>query len=139
MRLKDIMKAPAKTINRLTELGSQGMKGSLEKIKEIATTIQEIEDSLKAPPMLKNIENMTLTSEAMQNVAENIRNIRSELDATGIIEEARNTSTIVGMNSTFNKKIQNLKDLAADCKDIARSVKELTNELNLDTNKSAQS
>ena len=139
MRLKDITKAPAKAIKRLTELGSPGMMESLEKIKEIATTIQEIEDSLKAPPMLKNIENMTLTSEAMQNVAENIRNIRSELDATGIIEEARNTSTIVGMNSTFNKKIQNLKDLSLSCKDIARSVKELTNELKLDTNKSAQS
>lgn len=139
MRLKDITKAPAKAIKRLTELGSPGMMESLEKIKEIATTIQEIEDSLKAPPMLKNIENMNLTSEAMQNVAENIRNIRSELDATGIIEEARNTSTIVGMNSTFNKKIQNLKDLATSCKDIARSVKELTNELKLDTNKSAQS
>jgi len=139
MRLKDITKAPAKAIKRLTELGSPGMMESLEKIKEIATTIQEIEDSLKAPSMLKNLENMNLTSEAMQNVAENIRNIRSELDATGIIEEARNTSTIVGMNSTFNKKIQNLKDLAMSCKDIARSVKELTNELKLDTNKSAQS
>ena len=139
MRLKEITKAPAKAIKRLTELGSPGMMESLEKIKEIATTVQEIEDSLKASPMLKNIENMTLTSEAMQNVAENIKNIRSELDATGIIEEARNTSTIVGMNSTFNKKTQNLKDLAADCKDIARSVKELTNELKLDTGKSAQS
>jgi cell fate (sporulation/competence/biofilm development) regulator YmcA (YheA/YmcA/DUF963 family) len=139
MRLNDITKAPAKAIKRLTELGTPGMMESLEKIKEIATTIQEIEDSLKAPPMLKNIENMNLTSEAMQNVAENIKNIRSELDATGIIEEARNTSTIVGMNSTFNKKIQNLKDLATSCKDIARSVKELTNELKLDTNKSAQS
>jgi cell fate (sporulation/competence/biofilm development) regulator YmcA (YheA/YmcA/DUF963 family) len=139
MRLKDITKAPAKAIKRLTELGTPGMMESLEKIKEIATTIQEIEDSLKAPPMLKNIENMNLTSEAMQNVAENIKNIRSELDATGIIEEARNTSTFVGMNSTFNKKTQNLKDLAADCKDIARSVKELTNELKLDTGKSAQS
>ena len=139
MRLNDITKAPAKAIKRLTELGTPGMMESLEKIKEIATTIQEIEDSLKAPPMLKNIENMNLTSEAMQNVAENIKNIRSELDATGIIEEARNTSTIVGMNSTFNRKTQNLKDLAADCKDIARSVKELTNELKLDTGKSAQS
>jgi len=139
MRLKDITKAPAKAIKRLTEFGTPGMMESLEKIKEIATTIQEIEDSLKAPPMLKNIENMNLTSEAMQNVAENIRNIRSELDATGIIEEAWNTSTIVGMNSTFNKKIQNLKDLALSCKDIARSVKELTNELKLDTNKSAKS
>jgi cell fate (sporulation/competence/biofilm development) regulator YmcA (YheA/YmcA/DUF963 family) len=139
MRLKDITKAPAKAIKRLAELGSPGMMGSVEKINEIATTIQEIEDSLKAPPMLKNIENMTLTSKAMQNVAENIRNIRSELDATGIIEEARNTSTIVAMNSTFNKKIQNLKDLINSSKDIARSVKDLTNELKLDTNKSAQS
>jgi cell fate (sporulation/competence/biofilm development) regulator YmcA (YheA/YmcA/DUF963 family) len=139
MRLKDITNAPANAIKRLTELGTPGMMESLEKIKEIATTIQEIEDSLKAPPMLKNIENMNLTSEAIQNVEENIKNIRSELDATGIIEEARNTSTILGMNSTFNKKIQNLKDLAAACKDIARSVKELTNELKLDTGKSAQS
>jgi len=139
MKLKDITKAPAKAIKRLTELGTAGMIESLDKIKEIATNIQEIEESLKTPPMLKNIENMNLTSEAMQNVAENIKNIRSELETTGIIEEARNTSTIVGMNSSFNKKIQNLKDLAADCKDIARSIKELTNELKLDTSKSVQS
>jgi cell fate (sporulation/competence/biofilm development) regulator YmcA (YheA/YmcA/DUF963 family) len=137
MRLKDITQAPVKAIKRLTELGTPGMMESLEKIKEIATNIQEIEDSLKTPPMLKNIENMNLTSEAMQNVAENIKNIRSELDATGIIEEARNTSTIVGMDSTFNKKIQNLKGLTTSFKDIARSVKDLTNELKLDTNKSA--
>ncbi|HET7146899.1 MAG TPA: hypothetical protein VFI73_00210 [Candidatus Nitrosopolaris sp.] len=131
MRLIDIKKAPARAIKRLTELGSPGMMESLEKIKEIATTIQEIEDSLKTPPMLKNIENMNVTSQAMQNVAENIRNIRSEFDATGIIEEVRKTSTIIGMNSTFNKKIQNLTDLATSCKDIGRSVKELTNELKL--------
>lgn len=131
MRLIDITKAPARAIKRLTELGSPGMMESLEKIKEIATTIQEIEDSLKTPPMLKNIENMNVTSQAMQNVAENIRNIRSEFDATGIIEEVRNTSTIIGMNSTFNKKIQNLTDLATSCKDIGRSIKELTNELKL--------
>lgn len=139
MRLKDITNAPSNAIKRLTELGTPGMMESLEKIKEIATNIQEIEDSLKTPSMLKNIENMNLISEAMQNVAENIKNIRSELDATGILEEARNTSSIVGMNSTFNKKIQNLKDLGTDCKDIARSIKELTNELKLDTSKSAQS
>src|SRR6266487_6055819 len=101
------MKSPAKAIKRLTELGSPGMMESLEKIREIATTIQEIEDSLKAPPMLRNLENMNLASKAMQNAAENIRNIRSELDTTGIIDEARNTSIIVG------KKIQNSKDLAA--------------------------
>jgi cell fate (sporulation/competence/biofilm development) regulator YmcA (YheA/YmcA/DUF963 family) len=133
MRLKDITEAPAKAIKRLTELGSPGMMESLEKIREIATTIQEIEDSLKAPPMLTNLENMNLASKAMQSAAENIRNIRSELDTTGIIDEARNTSIIVG------KKIQNSKDLAASFKDIARSVKELTNELKLDTTKSAQS
>lgn len=132
MKLKDIMKSPAKAFKILTELGSPGMMESLEKIKEIATTIQEIEDSLKDPPMLKNIENMNLSSEAMQNAAVNIRTIRSELDATGIIEEARITSAL-------SKEIQNLTDLTTSFKDIARSVKELMDELKLDSHKSAQS
>ncbi len=130
MKLKDIMKSPAKAFKILTELGSPGMMESLEKIKEIATTIQEIEDSLKDPPMLKNIENMNLSSEAMQNAAVNIRTIRSELDATGIIEEARITSAL-------SKEIQNLTDLTTSFKDIARSVKELMDELRLDSHKSA--
>ncbi len=132
MKIKDIMKSPAKAFKILTELGSPGMMESLEKIKEIATTIQEIEDSLKDPPMLKNIENMNLSSEAMQNAAVNIRTIRSELDATGIIEEARITSAL-------SKEIQNLTDLTTSFKDIARSVKELMDELKLDSHKSAQS
>lgn len=130
MKLKDIMKSPAKAFKILTELGSPGMMESLEKIKEIATTIQEIEDSLKDPPMLKNIENMNLSSEAMQNAAVNIRTIRSELDATGIIEEAR-------IRSALSKEIQNLTDLTTSFKDIARSVKELMDELKLDSHKSA--
>jgi len=130
LKLKDIMKSPAKAFKILTELGSPGMMESLEKIKEIATTIQEIEDSLKDPPMLKNIENMNLSSEAMQNAAVNIRTIRSELDATGIIEEARITSAL-------SKEIQNLTDLTTSFKDIARSVKELMDELKLDSHKSA--
>src|SRR6266516_4088396 len=132
MRLKDITQAPVKAIKRLTELGTPGMMESLEKIKEIATNIQEIEDSLKTPPMLKNIENMNLSSEAMQNAAVNIRTISSELDATGIIEEARITSAL-------SKEIQNLTDLTTSFKDIARSVKELMDELKLDSHKSAQS
>jgi len=132
LKLKDIMKSPAKAFKILTELGSPGMMESLEKIKEIATTIQEIEDSLKDPPMLKNIENMNLSSEAMQNAAVNIRTIRSELDATGIIEEARITSAL-------SKEIQNLTDLTTSFKDIARSVKELMDELKLDSHKSASS
>ena len=130
MKLKDITNSPAKAFKILTEIGSPGMMESLEKIKEIATTIQEIEDSLKDPPMLKNIENMNLSSEAMQNVAVNIRTIRSELDATGIIEEARITSAL-------SKEIQNLTDLTTSFKDIARSVKQLMDELKLDSHKSA--
>ena len=130
MKLKDIMKSPAKAFKILTELDSPGMMESLEKIKEIATTIQEIEDSLKDPPMLKNVENINRSSEATQNVAANIRAIRSELAATGIIEEARNTSAL-------SKKIQNLADLTTSFKDIARSVKELLDELKLDSHKSA--
>ena len=130
MKLKDIVKSPAKALKTLAELRSPGMIESLEKIKEIATTIQEIEELLKDPSMLKNIESMNLSSEAMQNVAVNIRTIRSELDATGILEEARITSALT-------KKIQNLTDLTTGFKDIARSVKELTDELKLDSHKSS--
>lgn len=130
MKLKDITKSPAKAFKILTELGSPGMMESIEKIKEIATTIQEIEDSLKEPPMPKNVENINWSAEAMQNVAVNIRAIRSELDGTGIIEEARNTSVL-------SKKFQTLTDLTTSFKDIARSVKELMDELKLDSHKSA--
>lgn len=130
MKLKDIVKSPAKALKTLAELRSPGMIESLEKIKEIATTIQEIEELLKDPSILKNIENINLSSEAMQNVAVNIRTIRSELDATGILEEARITSAL-------SKKIQNLTDLTTGFKDIARSVTELTDELKLDSHKSS--
>lgn len=130
MKLKDIVKSPAKALKTLAELRSPGMIESLEKIKEIVTTIQEIEELLKDPSMLKNIENMNLSSEAMQNVVVNIRTIRSELDATGILEEARITSAL-------SKKIENLTDLTTGFKDIARSVKELKDELKLDSHKSS--
>jgi len=58
MNLKDIRGISSDSIKLITEFGSPGMTDSLNKIKEIASTVQEITASLEDPEMVKNIENV---------------------------------------------------------------------------------
>jgi hypothetical protein len=63
MKLKDVKEISSDGIRFITELGSRGMTILLNKIKEIASTVQEFTDSLEDPQMVSNIKSMHSTFE----------------------------------------------------------------------------
>jgi cob(I)alamin adenosyltransferase len=64
---------------------------SLERIRETATIAQSIIESFKDPQMMKNLENLRITADAMQNITVKVEKMIKEIKQTGVIDEASTT------------------------------------------------
>jgi lipid A disaccharide synthetase len=127
MKLKDIKEISSDSVRIITEFGSPGMTESLNKIKEIASVIQETTKSFEDPQMVKNIENMRKAFEGMKDAGDRMKSVFAEVKETGIIDEAKNMANSVKNMAGSNN--QDLKELINTFKDTMRSVKSLANEI----------
>ena len=134
-KLGDIKDTTSNIVSIITELGSPDTIQSLDRIKETAKTVEGIMESLKDPGMVKNIENMRLASESMQNAAAKMNEAVSQLKESGIIEEAKETTKSVRskLNSfgDGDNGSQNLKDMVIALKEMIQSVKALVDEIKI--------
>ncbi len=133
MRLKDIKEISSDSVRLVTEFGSPGMIESLRKIKEIASIVQEITDSIEDPQMVNNLERINLermrtASEALQHAGDRIRNVSTRVNETGIVDETKSLALSV-KNKRDSKSEQNLKEIIIAFKDAVKSIKSLANEL----------
>jgi predicted RNA-binding protein with EMAP domain len=129
MKLKDIRGISSDSIKLITEFGSPGMTDSLNKLKEIASTVQEITASLEDPEMVKNIENVRSTSEAVQDVRDRTKGILAQLNEAGIIAETKKMASSVKSQRESFKSNQDLNEMIVSLKETVRSVRTLVAEL----------
>jgi len=129
MKLKDIRGISSDSIKLITEFGSPGMTDSLNKLKEIASTVQEITASLEDPEMVKNIENVRSTSKAVQDARDRTKGILVQLNESGIIAETKKMASSVKSKRESFKSNQDLNEVIVSFKDTVRSVRTLVAEL----------
>lgn len=129
MNLKDIRGISSDSIKLITEFGSPGMTDSLNKIKEIASTVQEITASLEDPEMVKNIENVRSTSKAIQDAGVRTKGILAQLNESGIVDETKKMASTVKIKRESMKSNQDLKEMIVSLKDAIGSVRSLAAEL----------
>jgi protein subunit release factor A len=129
MKLKDIGRISSDSIKLLTEFGSPGMTESLDKIKEIASTVQEITSSLEDPEMVKNIENVRSTSKAIQDTGDRTKGILAQLNESGIIDETKKMASSLKSKRDSIQSNQDLKEMISSLRDTFRSVRSLAAEL----------
>jgi methyl-accepting chemotaxis protein len=126
MKLKDIKEISSDSVRIITEFGSPGMTESLNRMKEIASVMQETTKSFDDPQMVQNIENVRKAFEAMKDAGDRMKNVLAEVKGTGIIDEAKDMADSVKNMASSNN--QNLKEFINTFKDTLRSVKSLANE-----------
>lgn len=129
MKLKDIGRISSDSIKLLTEFGSPGMTESLDRIKEIASTVQEITASLEDPEMVKNIENVRSASKAIQDTGDRTKGILTQLNESGIIDETKKMATSLKSKRDSIQSNQDLKEMISSLRDTFRSVRSLVAEL----------
>lgn len=129
MKLKDIGRISSDSIKLLTEFGSPGMTESLDRIKEIASTVQEITSSLEDPEMVKNIENVRSASKAIQDTRDRTKGILTQLNESGIIDETKKMASSLKSKRDSIQSNQDLKEMISSLRDTFRSVRSLVAEL----------
>ncbi len=130
-RLKDIRETTSDAVSIIRELGAPGVQDSLGKILETTKTAKEIVDALKEPEFVKNIENIRLTTESMQDASIKIENTIRELKQTGVLEQAReaiSTANNVLDSLSSNKDFGEMNEIL---KATLSSIRDLVDELKL--------
>ena len=104
---------------------------SIREIKRINNIIIDIGNLFNYPVVIKTMEKIDLTAEAMKTAAENTKNTILALEQTGILYESK--KIIMASRKTINlrKSTQNLGEIINITKGLEKSFRELINELKL--------
>jgi hypothetical protein len=102
---------------------------SFREIKEINNIIISIRNLFNDPVILKNLEKINLTREAMKNAVENTKNTIAALDQTGILYESKMVILTSKKRINLSENAQNLGKISNVTIELAKSFRELINEL----------
>ncbi len=132
-KLHDIKETTSNAVEIIRQIGSPEIQGTLNKVKDTVTIVNEMMQSLKTPEMLQNIENFRLISENMNEASTKIQNTMQQLKDTGVVEESTDLIKFAkGKINSFGGGIsggQNLHDVSTATKDMLVSINYLVNEL----------
>ena len=108
----------------------------MDKVRQTATIAKEIMESLKSPEMVKNIENIRLITDNMNEASTKMKDTMKQLKETGVIDEAKELiksakGKIDSFGGTGEGSIsgQDLRDVATSVKEMLVSIKGLVDEL----------
>jgi ABC-type transporter Mla subunit MlaD len=135
-KIHDIKQTASNAVEIMRQIGTPGVQDSLNKVKETATIVNEIIQGLKTPEIVKNIENLRLISENMNEASTKMQNTMQQLRETGVIDEATELiKSTKGKIDSFDDggegsiNGQDLRDVSTATKEMLVSIKDLMNEL----------
>ena len=110
------------------KLSIRGAYRSLKKIYQINQGVKEIRKSLSEPEMIKNMDNMRLAAEAIENTSKKLESSILEIEKTGIFEEASEVLKAARENKN------NISEITSAVKEMQMSITALRDELELTAN-----
>ena len=135
-KIHDIKQTASNAVEIMRQIGTPGVQDSLNKVKETATIVNEIIQGLKTPEIVKNIENLRLISENMNEASTKMQNTLQQLRETGVIDEATELiKSTKGKIDSFDDggegsiNGQDLRDVSTATKEMLVSIKDLMIEL----------
>ena len=101
----------------------RGVYRSLKKIYQINQGVKEIRKSLREPEMIKNMDNMRLAAETLQNTSRNLKSSIQEIKRIGVFEEASEVLRVARENKS------SMSEITSEVKEMQVSITALRNEL----------
>jgi DNA repair ATPase RecN len=108
---------------RQTKLSIRGVYRSLKMIYEINREVKETRKSLGEPELIKNMNNMRLAAETMQNTSKTLDGSIQEIKSTGVFNEASELLRITHENKS------SMSEVISAVKEMRVSITALRNEL----------
>ena len=101
----------------------RGVYRSLKMIYQINQEVKETTKFLGEPEMIKNMNNMRLAAETMQNASKNLDSSIQEINRTGVFEQASEILRVARENKS------SMSEVTSALKEIQISITALRNEL----------
>lgn len=132
-KLHDIKVTTSNTVEIIRQIGSPEVQGTLNKVNETATIVNEMMQSLKTPEIVQNIENFKIISQNMNEASTKIQSTMQQLKDTGVVDESTELIKFAkGKINSFGDGLTTGKDLhevSTATKDMLVSINYLVNEL----------
>ena len=88
-KLHDIKETASDAVEIMRELGTPGVRESFDIIKEVAVIAKEMMETMKTPEWQRNMENIRVISENMNNTSIRVDRVSKELKETGFIDDGK--------------------------------------------------
>jgi len=129
-KLKEIRETVSAAVEIMHQIRSPGVQESFGNIMYTAEIVKEIIEVLKTPEMIKNIENVRLIAENMNDVSTKMQNTLKHLEETGIITEAMGlVKSAKNTMDSFSGSGQDLHEISTSIKEMFKSIRVLVDEL----------
>ena len=131
-KLKDIRETVSGAVELMQHLRDPRMQESFGKITDAAMAAKEIIKDLQTPEMVRNIENVRLISENMNQASGRMQDSLKQLEQTGVINEAKGlVKSAKGAVDLIGENGRDLPQMATAIKEMINSVRDLVDELKL--------
>ena len=112
-------------------IGNPGVLASLSNVKDTASKINEIIQSLQTTEMVKNIENLRVISENMNSVSEKMQGTVKELKESGIIDKTASLvdSAKLKIDSFDGDSSKGIHEVITSSQEMFASITGLVNEI----------
>lgn len=128
-KLREIKETVSGAVEIIHQIRSPGVQESFGNIMDTAKIVKEIIEDLKTPEMVKNIENVRLISENMNDVFSRIQNTLKHLEETGVINDTRElVRSAKNTMDSFSGSGQDLHEISGSIKEMFKSVRTLVDE-----------
>ena len=118
-KIKEIKESVSGIVEIIRQIRAPEIRESFDKILDTSTIAKEIIESLKAPEMVKNIENFRLISENFNEASTKMQGTIRYLEETGAINEA------VGLVKSARNAVEFISETGRDFREISGSIKEI--------------
>jgi uncharacterized protein YjgD (DUF1641 family) len=131
-KIREIKETVSGAVEIMHQIRAPGVQESFGNIMDTVKIVKEIIEVLKTPEMVKNIENVRMISENMNEITSKMQTTLQHLEETGTITEAKELirSAKNTMNS-FSGSGQDVHEVSISIKEMFKSVKILVDELRM--------
>ena len=131
-KLKEIKETVSGAVEIMHQIRSPGVQESFVNVMDTAKIVKEIIEVLKTPEMVKNIENVRLISENMNQVSTKIQTTLKHLEETGVINEVKELiKSAKNTTDSFVDSGQDLHEISTAVKETFKSIRALVDELRI--------
>lgn len=124
--IKDTLSCAVEIIHLIRTPGAQE---SFSKVMGVAGIAKDIIEAFKTPEMVKNIENIRLISENINEASTKMQNTIKQIEETGVIEETRGLIKSVKNTVDLVKDVGAIPELALAIREIAFVARYVTKDI----------